>query len=170
MPWTDDVTAAEWEEWTKFAQKIAKKNEKVPTSLGYEDYAAQAIEKLIQQSERPDNVQGWLTVTINRQYIDRFRKILKRGGPSVRELSDEQWELEMISKAAGGPSAKLIVKDRVSELLSVLSEKEKELLILSAAGYENNQIAIYLGYGNGKIVATRIKQISAKVTKALNSN
>ena len=169
MPWTDDVTPAEWEEWTKFAQKVAKKNEKVPTSLGYEDYAAQAIEKLIQQPVRPDNIQGWLTVTVNRQYIDRFRKILKRGGPSVRELSDEQWELEMISKAAGGPSTKLIVKDRVSEVLSVLTEKEKELLILSAAGYDNNQIAIYSGYGNGKIVATRIKQISAKVTNALQS-
>ena len=167
MNWTEDISAAQWQEWTKFAAKVARKNEKVPTSLGFEDYAAQAIEKLIAQPVKPDNVQGWLTTAINRMYIDRFRKILMRGGPSVRELSDEQWEEEMISKAAGGPSAVTIAKHRVTEVLSVLSDKEKELLILAAAGYENNQIAIYADYKNGKVVATRLKQIYEKVRKAL---
>ncbi len=166
-PWTEDISAAQWQEWTKFAEKIARKNEKVPTSLGFEDYAAQAIEKLIAQPTKPENVEGWLTVTVKRMYIDRFRKVLMRGGPSIRELSDEQWEEEMVSKAAGGPSALTIAKHRVSEVLDVLSDKEKEMLILSAAGYENNLIADYLGYGNGKIVATRLKQISDKVRKAL---
>ena len=169
MTWTEDVSAAQWQEWTKFAEKIARRNEKVPTSLGFEDYASQAIEKLIAQPTKPDNVEGWLTITVKRMYIDRFRKILLRGGPSIRELTDEQWEEEMISKAAGGPSAVTIAKHRVSEVLNVLSEKEKEILILSAAGYENNQIAIYLDYKNGKIVATRLKQIYEKVRKALQT-
>lgn len=165
--WQGDVSATQWQEWTKFAAKIARKNEKVPTSLGFEDYAAQAIEKLIAQPTKPNNVEGWLSVTVKRMYIDRFRKILMRGGPSIRELSDEQWEEEMLSKAAGGPSAVTIAKHRVSEVLDVLSDKEKEMLILSTAGYENNQIADYLDYKNGKIVATRLKQISDKVRKAL---
>ena len=169
MNWNEDISAEQWQAWTKFAEKVAKRNEKIPTSLGFQDYAAQAIEKLIAQPTKPDNVEGWLTITVKRMYIDRLRKILMRGGPSVRELSDEQWEEEMISKAAGGPSAVTIAKHRVTEVLSVLSDKEKELLILAAAGYENNQIAIYADYKNGKVVATRLKQIYEKVRKALQT-
>ena len=53
--WTDEVTEAEWAEWTKQAKKVALTNEKKPTSLGFEDYAMQAIEKLLVQEKRPDN-------------------------------------------------------------------------------------------------------------------
>ena len=52
-------------------------------------------------------------------------------------------------------------------MLSVLNQKEKEILILSAAGYDNHEIAMYLNYRNNKIVATRLGQIAEKVTKAL---
>ena len=58
-------------------------------------------------------------------------------------------------------------RDQVEEVLSVLNQKEKEILILSAAGYDNHEIAMYLNYRNNKIVATRLGQIAEKVTKAL---
>jgi RNA polymerase sigma factor (sigma-70 family) len=167
MSWTDDVTPAEWQEWTEFANKVSKKREKAPTSLGYEDYAAQAIEKLFSQTARPDNIEGWLTTAIKNAYIDRLRKIAARGGASIRELSDEEWEAEMITRAVGSPSAAAMAKHQVSEVLNVLNDSEKEILILSTAGFKNSDIAMHLGYGNGKIVATRIKQIYAKVQKKL---
>jgi DNA-directed RNA polymerase specialized sigma24 family protein len=133
------------------------------TTLGPEDYAASAIERLLEQKERPANVEAWLRKTINNQYIDRFRKIEARGGVSHREWSDERWEEEMVSHAFGSPSVMVAIKDHVDQVLKVLNEKEKELLILAAAGFDNHQIAIYANYKNNKIVTTRLAQIAKKV-------
>jgi DNA-directed RNA polymerase specialized sigma24 family protein len=160
--WQDDVSPAQWAEWQELARK-ASKAKRMPTSLGPEDYAASAIEKLLEQSEKPANVEAWIRKTINNQYIDRFRKIEARGGISYREWSDERWEEEMISHAFGSPSVMVAIKDQVDQVLTVLNEKEKELLILAAAGFDNHQIAIYAGYRTNKIVATRLAQIALKV-------
>ena len=162
MTWQSDVTPEQWAEWQEFARK-ASKSKKMHTTLGAEDYAASAIEKLLEQKERPANVEAWLRKTINNQYIDRFRKIEARGGVSHREWSDERWEQEMISHAFGSPSVMVAIKDHVNQVLKVLNEKEKELLILAAAGFDNHQIAIYANYKNNKIVATRLAQIAEKV-------
>ena len=168
MTWQSDVTAEEWDEWQKLARKLSK-SKKQATSLGAEDYAAQAIEKLLQQENRPVNVEGWLALTINRQYIDRFKKIQARGGASDRDLTDEQWEKEMVSHAMGSPSGILMVKESVGEVLAVLNDKEKEILILSAAGFDNHQIALYANYKTNKIVATRLAQIVEKIRKSVES-
>ena len=165
--WQDEVPQEQWEVWLKFARSLSKAK-KVNTSLGPEDYAAQSIEKLLEQENKPPNVEAWLALTINRQYIDRFRKIQARGGASMRELSDEAWEKEMITRAVGSPSFRIRVNESVSELLDLLNLKEKEILILSAAGYDNHAIAMHLGYKNNKIVATRLGQIEQKVKNALN--
>jgi DNA-directed RNA polymerase specialized sigma24 family protein len=162
MSWQDDVTPAQWEEWQALARKAAK-SQRVFTTLGAEDYAAAAIEKLLMQSQRPANVEAWLRTTIKNQYIDRFRKIQARGGVTIRELSDERWEEEMVSRAVGSPSVLVVARAHVSEILDVLKVKEKEILIMHAAGFDNHQIANYLNYGSNKIVATRLAQIAQKV-------
>ena len=162
MIWQDDITADQWAEWQAFARKVSKAK-KVNTTLDAEDYAATAIEKLLEQPECPPNVEAWLRKTINNQYIDRFRKIAARGGVSHREWSDERWEEEMITRAIGSPSAFVVARDYVDEILGTLNQKEKELLILFAAGFDNHQIAIYAGYKNNKIVATRLAQVMQKV-------
>ncbi len=167
MTWQSEVTPEEWDEWQKLARKLSK-SKRQATSLGAEDYAAQAIEKLLQQENRPANIVGWLALTINRQYIDRFKKIQARGGASSRELTDEQWEIEMVTHAVGSPSGLVRIKESVDEVLSVLNAKEKEILILSAAGYENDEIAMHLGYGSNKIVATRLGQITKKVKEQVH--
>ena len=166
MTWQDEVTPQEWDEWQELAQRLSKSKKQV-TSLGPEDYASQAIEKLLQQETRPNNVEGWLALTIKRQYIDRFKKIQARGGGSNRDLSDEQWEYEMLSHAVRSPSLLVQRREQVSEILDLLTEKEKEILILSAAGYDNHEIATYLNYRTNKIVATRLAQIAKKVQAAL---
>ena len=160
--WQDQVSPTQWAEWQDIARR-ASKAKKMHTTLGAEDYAASAIERLLEQKERPANVEAWLRKTINNQYIDRFRKIEARGGVSHREWSDERWEEEMISHAFGSPSVMVAIKDQVDQVLKVLNEKEKELLILAAAGFDNHQIAVYAGYRTNKIVATRIAQIALKV-------
>ncbi|CAN2211080.1 RNA polymerase sigma-70 ECF-like [Candidatus Nanopelagicaceae bacterium] len=166
MTWQDEVSAREWDEWQKLARKLSK-SKKQATSLGAEDYAAQAIEKLLQQETRPVNIEGWLALTINRQFIDRFRKIQARGGGSNRNLTDEQWENEMICHAVRSPSIIIQRRDQVEAVLSLLNQKEKEILILSAAGYDNHEIAIHLEYGSNKIVATRLAQIKVKIQNGI---
>jgi len=166
MAWTDDVSPEQWQEWMAFAKKLSGAK-KQATSLGYEDYAAQAIEKLIEQPTRPTNIEGWLALTIKRQYIDRFRKIQARGGASNRELSDEEWEEEMVVFAVGSPSALVQRQESVKEVLALLTDKEREILIMAAAGYDNHDIALYLNYRTNKIVATRLQQIREKVRNAL---
>jgi DNA-directed RNA polymerase specialized sigma24 family protein len=166
MAWTDDVSPEQWQEWMALAKKLSGAK-KQATSLGYEDYAAQAIEKLIEQPSRPTNIEGWLALTIKRQYIDRFRKIQARGGASNRELSDEEWEEEMVVFAVGSPSALVQRQESVKEVLALLTDKEREILIMAAAGYDNHDIAMYLNYRTNKIVATRLQQIREKVRNAL---
>lgn len=166
MSWQDEVTPQEWDEWQNLARRLSK-SKKQALSLGAEDYASQAIEKLLQQEARPNNVEGWLALTIKRQYIDRFKKIEARGGRSNRNLSDEQWEMEMISHAVRSPSVMIQRRDQVEEVLNLLNQKEKEILILSVAGYDNHEIAMHLGYKTNKIVATRLAQIAKKVQEAL---
>ena len=166
MSWQSEVSPTEWAEWQDLARK-ASKAKKMPTSLGPEDYAASAIERLLEQTERPANVEAWLRKTINNQYIDRFRKIQARGGSSNRELTDEEWEIEMVTHAVGSPSGLVRIRESVDEVLSVLSAKEKEILILSTAGYDNHEIAVHLGYRTNKIVATRLGQITQKVKEQI---
>ena len=162
MSWQDDVTPEQWAQWQDAARKAANAK-RVFTTLGAEDYAAQAIEKLLEQREQPANVEAWLRLTIKNQYIDRFRKIEARGGVTQREWSNERWEEEMITRAIGSPSAFVVARTHVEEILGTLKEKEKELLILHAAGFDNHQIANYLNYASNKIVATRLAQILQKV-------
>ena len=162
LTWQDEITPEQWEEWQQYARKISK-SKKVNTTLGPEDYAATAIEKLLMQEKKPDNVEGWIALTIKNQYIDRFRKIQARGGASMRELTDQEWEIEMVSHAIGSPSGIIYIKESVNEVLAVLSDKEKEILILAAAGFDNHQIALYLNFKTNKIVATRLGQIQQKV-------
>ena len=151
----------------KLARKLSKAK-KVITSLGTDDYAAQAIEKLVMQENRPANIDGWLALTIKRQYIDRFKKVQARGSASIRDLSDEQWEYEMVCHAIGSPSGLYRKKESVNEVLAILTEREREILIMSAAGYDNHEIAMHLGFRTNKIVATRLGQISQKVRDELS--
>ena len=166
MTWQSDVTPEEWQEWMSRARRLSKAR-KVVTSLGPDDYAAQAIEKLLKQEKRPANIDGWLALTIGRQYIDRFKKIQARGGASNRDLSDEQWEYEMVCHAIGSPSGLYRKKETVNEVLAILTDREREILIMSAAGYDNHEIAMHLGFRTNKIVATRLGQISQKVRDEL---
>jgi DNA-directed RNA polymerase specialized sigma24 family protein len=134
MNWQDEVTPEQWSEWQEFARKVSQQK-KINTTLGAEDYAVSAIEKLISQPKKPENVEAWIRKTINNQYIDRFRKIQARGGASMRELTDEQWEEEMISFAVDSPSAMIYLREyayvatsRARTNLFVYSKSDKILI------------------------------------------
>ena len=170
MTWQSEITPQEWQAWIDIARGLSK-GKRVGTSLGSDDYAAQAIEKLLLQENRPANIKAWLSLTIKNEYIDRFRKRVHNGHNRIKDIDDAQWELEMARYAAGSPSLQFRTKESVDEVLALLTIKEKEILIMSVAGFDNHEIAQQLGYRTNKIVATRLAQIIEKVkTKYFNSS
>ena len=63
------------------------------STLGHEDFAAQAIEKLLKLETMPDNLESWLKAVITNLYIDRKRHIDARHknlGESFNGHSDEE--------------------------------------------------------------------------------
>ena len=67
MTWQSDVTAEEWDEWQKLARKLSKSKNQA-TSLGAEDYAAPAIEKLLVGVENRMN--GLALITSDSQSLE----------------------------------------------------------------------------------------------------
>jgi DNA-directed RNA polymerase specialized sigma24 family protein len=167
--WQDEESAEQWDIWQRLANKYSKAK-KMENSLGAEDYAAEAIEKLLKQEKKPLNVEGWICLTINRQYIHRVRRITDSKGVFRKDLADKEWEEEMLNHAVGSPSFRIRMNESVAQVLEVLTLKEQEILIFAAAGFDNHEIANHLGYKTNKIVATRLGQISQKVKKVINQS
>jgi DNA-directed RNA polymerase specialized sigma24 family protein len=167
--WQDKESAEQWDIWQRHASKYSKAK-KMENSLGAEDYAAEAIEKLLKQEKKPANIEGWICLTINRQYIHRIRRVADSKGIFRKDLTDSQWEEEMVNHAVGSPSFNITMKESVAQVLAVLNLKEQEILIFAAAGFDNHEIANHLGYKTNKIVATRLGQISQKVKNVIDQS
>lgn len=164
--WVEEVTPDEWDKWMDITRRVASQRQ-MNTSLGQEAYAAEAIEKLLEQEERPANIEAWLRTVIRNIYIDRSRRNARRQFDYFKDVDNQEVEREMISSVVG-PSSRVIQLDEVRRILNTLSVKEQELLVLSAAGLDNHDIADELGYATNKTVATRIKQIQQKIRKTLS--
>lgn len=161
--WQDEVTLDEWQLWQSVARQSSVRRGQI-TSLGHEDYAAQAIEKLLLQDNRPPNVEAWLRTTIRNAYIDRWRKITARGGESERNIDEREFENELKS-ALLGPKTAYMVQESVNEILGHLSEKHQLLVLLYAAGYETDEIAEELGYGSHQAVSNQLRRIQESLSE-----
>lgn len=144
----------------KFAQKWTH------TSLGFEDYAATAIEKLLLQKEKPENIEAWLKLVITNMMIDRHKK-LKARKPSLRDMTPEEIQAIAVGRNDRSMTSLIAISDYVAKILDDLPDKEQQLLVLDAAGFSTKEIAEELGYANAKVVATRIKQIRIKIKASL---
>ncbi|NDA81184.1 MAG: hypothetical protein EBX92_08750 [Actinobacteria bacterium] len=69
----------------------------------------------------------------------------------------------MVIFAVRSPSYIVGIRDQIKYILTVLNDKEREMLMLATAGFDNHQIAEMLNYKSNKIVATRLRQITEKV-------
>lgn len=132
------------------------------TSLGFEDYAATALEKLLLQKEKPENIEAWLKLVITNMMIDRHKK-LKARKPSLRDMTPEEIQAIAVGRNDRSMTSLIAISDYVAKILDNLPDREQQLLVLDAAGFSTNEIAKELGYANAKVVATRIKQVRTKV-------
>ena len=138
-----------------------------PTSLGHEDYAMTAVEKLLLQEEAPPNIEAWIRLVVTNMMIDRAKK-MKARKPSLRGLEPEILDTMVSGSRVRSMSSKIANQDLVANLLEELSEKDQRLLIMDAAGFKTKEIAEELGYANAKVVATRLKQVRLKLKERIN--
>ncbi len=138
-----------------------------PTSLGHEDYAMTAVEKLLLQDEAPPNIEAWIRLVVTNMMIDRAKK-LKARKPSLRGLEPEILDTMVSGSRVRSMSSKIANQDLVANLLEELSEKDQRLLIMDAAGFKTKEIAEELGYANAKVAATRLKQVRLKLKERLD--
>ncbi len=165
--WQDEVTLDQWQQWQSVARQASIRRGQI-TSLGHEDYAAQAIEKLLTQDARPANVEAWLRLTIKNAYIDRWRKITARGFELNADIDEREFENELKS-ALLGPKSAYMVQESVNEILGYLSEKHQKLILLYAAGYETDEIASELGYGSPHAVSNQLRRIQQALSERFES-
>jgi DNA-directed RNA polymerase specialized sigma24 family protein len=154
----------------KWAMKVALDQSKRfgPSSLGYEDYAASAVEKLLMQEEPPPNIEAWIRLVVTNMMYDRSKKINVRM-PSLRGLEPDQLDAMLFGQRKASLSTQVVNQALLTDLLEDLSEKDQRLLILDAAGMKSKEIAEELGFANAKVAATRIQQVRRKIRKALES-
>ena len=154
----------------KWAMKVALDQSKRfgPSSLGYEDYAASAVEKLLMQEEPPPNIEAWIRLVVTNMMYDRSKKIRARK-PSLRGLEPDQLDAMLLGQRKASLSTEVVNQALLTDLLEDLSEKDQRLLILDAAGMKSKEIAEELGFANAKVVATRIQQVRRRIRKALES-
>ena len=133
------------------------------SSLGFEDYASSAIEKLLIQESKPQNITAWLKFVIRNMMIDRARKINARGD-TLRGLEIDEIQ-QMVSGNSSSLSSKVVDTELLISTLATLPLKTQQLLILDAAGFTTAEIAKELSYASAKVVATRLKQVRTQLRK-----
>ncbi len=164
------LTDQEWKDAYEFAKKRAYKNgarnEKV------EDMAAMAMEKLIKQDPKPDNIEAWLSTVVRNQMIDQNRKKHPDGGSwhvfnsHIGDFVDNLSRFLKNPKSIGSDIAKnMDDKEKIRAYLDGLNQSEIQLMELFMKDTGNEEIAQIMGYGSAKIAATRIQQVLKKIRK-----
>jgi DNA-directed RNA polymerase specialized sigma24 family protein len=166
MELTDEQAKHAW----KVALNISGKNGH--STLGPEDFAAQAIEKLLKLETMPDNLEGWLKAVITNLYIDRDRHIDARhrnlGTTFVGHTDEEIAEL-VADKNQPSLSSLLVNVEFAREILESLPARDQQIWVLHTAGYSTAEIAVQLEFANAQVVATKMGQIRTKLQKAFGS-
>ena len=166
MKLTDEQAKYAW----KVALNISRKHGQ--TTLGPEDFAAQAIEKLLKSEKMPDNLEGWLKAVITNLYIDRDRHVNARHnnlGRSFIGHNDEEIAELVADKTQPTLSSMLVNVDFAREILESLPFRDQQILLLHTTGYTTAEIAEELGFANAQVVATKIGQIRTKLQSAFGS-
>jgi DNA-directed RNA polymerase specialized sigma24 family protein len=163
---TDEQAKYAW----KVALNISGKNGH--STLGHEDFAAQAIEKLLMLETLPDNLEGWLKAVITNLYIDRNRHVDARHrnlGKTFSGHTDDEIAELVADRDQPSMSSLLVNVEFAREVLESLSPTDQQILVLHTAGHSTAEIAIQLDFANAQVVATKIGQIRAKLQKAFGS-
>ena len=166
-------TPEELKHWKSVANNLVKKYERLyqdHLSLGPEEYAAEAVAKLVIRDERPEYIEGWLKKIIINAIKDHKKRKLQFEYPDGNTSNDAD-DLAMHIRhgypmSLGTP---FVEKERLANVLASLSPKDREIISLTYEyGYDTSEIALFMDYASAKVVANRLKIILAKMQETMD--
>jgi RNA polymerase sigma factor (sigma-70 family) len=129
-----------------------------------DDVAQDVVERWLRQTESPENWRGWVARVTRNRIHDLMAG--DRGGREV-PVADDSAEYVFLGRAIYGPSATVIERERLREMLGGLAPAECRVLVASLDGYANGEIADMLGYASPEAVATILSKAKARIRKAV---
>jgi RNA polymerase sigma factor (sigma-70 family) len=164
------LTDQEWKDAYEFAKKRAYKNGARGEKI--EDMAGTAMQKLVKQEPKPDNIEAWLTTVVKHQMMDVGKKKHPDGGSwhdfrtNIDAVLDKVARIIRNQDSLGSVIAnKIDNKEMIRAYLEGLSESEKQLMELFMQDTSNDEIAEIMGFGSAKVAATRVQQVLKKIRK-----
>ena len=134
-----------------------------------DDVAQQALVKLLAQDPLPDNPDAWITTVTHRLAIDLRRAQGRAPEPGLGADDVQPDERQALAEfiRRGVPVSDVVDRDAIDriwqQLRAQLSERELEILTLTAEGVEQSEIAERLGYKNPDSVKATLNRIRRKV-------
>lgn len=154
----DEATGDRFTRWSAEAHRIAARL--ISDRELAEDLAQVALKRLWGLDEVPRNVPAWLTTTIRNLAIDRHRRdVLRPGIPD-----DDLAQRPAPRTVAGG----VVERAYIQDLLNALPHQHREALLLSAAGFTNQEIADDLGFGSAASVAATLSRLRRHLREQRN--
>lgn len=174
--WSSQYSTAFWIELDQYARKVVKRKENQITTYEPYDYATDAITKLLELSEDPGGeleIKKWVANRIRSAMRDRRVKYniqpKRKGDANLNKPKYEKVEfspdIDYFGENWPSIGSEYIKKEEIEHLVNKLNTKERAIIELFLAGYTNNEIASKIGFKNGKIVSTRLRQILKKYLK-----
>lgn len=164
--WQDDVTPEEWEEWQMIARQASQGRNRSSVNSS-QDLESAVMEKLLKAAERPENIEAWIRKAAGTTFIDFWRTRSKIKKVDIDELNqDEDAEFaRAITETLMGPKTAYLLQESIQEMLSHLPEKQQRMVLMSAAGFSNSEIADELGYASSNAVANQLRRIRQEIAE-----
>lgn len=134
-----------------------------------QDLESTVMEKLLKATERPENVEAWIRKAIGTTFIDFWRtrsKIKKIDIDSFEQDEDVQFA-RAVTETLMGPKTAYLLQETIQEMLNHFPEKQQKMILMSAAGFSNLEIADELGYASSNAVSNQLRRIRLELTERL---
>lgn len=168
--WQDEVAPEEWEEWQMIARQASHGRSRSSVNSS-QDLESAVMEKLLKTTERPENIEAWIRKATGTTFIDFWRtrsKIKKMDIDALDQDEDTQFARAITEKLMG-PKTAYMLQETIQEILSYLPEKQQKMVLMSAAGFSNLEIADELGYASSNAVANQLRRIRQEINERLEA-
>lgn len=136
-------------DWLGEAHRIARRE--VRDAALAEDVAQTALHKLFELDSAPRNIPAWLTTAIQRLAIDHHRRKDFRAVDPHEDLNEHAGQRTI--------SSAVVNRAEIADVLFGLTDRQRQLLLLSADGYTNAEIAEELGFASAASVAVTLSRL-----------
>ncbi|CAN2189554.1 RpoE DNA-directed RNA polymerase specialized sigma subunit, sigma24 homolog [Candidatus Nanopelagicaceae bacterium] len=168
--WQDDVTQDEWQLWQSIARQSSHGRSRSSVNSS-QDLESAVMEKLLKAQERPENVEAWIRTVTGTTFIDlwRTRSKIKKVDLDDFDQDEDAHFARAVTETLMGPKTAYIFQESLQEILGFLPEKQQKMVLMSAAGFSNLEIADELGYASSNAVANQLRRTREEISERLES-